>query len=73
MHFSGRNSFLYQVFSVLQDNIRLAKLPSEMLNKKGQVIKIKFGDVISPNEYGKFSTREELIKFLRGKTYELAD
>ncbi len=71
MYCSGRNSSLYQFYAMLQDNIRLAKLPSEMLNKKGTITKIKFGDIVQPEELGKFKSNEELINFLRAKTYAL--
>ena len=42
-----------------------------MLNKKGTVTKIKFGDIVQPDELGKFTSNEELINFLREKTYAL--
>ncbi len=71
MNCSGRNSIMYQFYSMLQDNIRLAKLPSEMLNKKGTVTKIKFGDIVPPGEIEKFKSNEELINFLRERTYAL--
>jgi hypothetical protein len=49
----------------------LAKLPSEMLNKKGTITKIKFGELVQPEELGKFISNEELINFLRRKNLRL--
>jgi putative hemolysin len=73
MYCSGRNSILYQIFTKFPNNIRLAKLPSEMLNKKGTVTKIKFGELIQPEEFEKYKSNQELIDFLREKTYSMRE
>jgi len=73
MYCSGRNSILYQIFTKFPNNIRLAKLPSEMLNKTGTVTKIKFGELIQPEEFENFKSNQALIDFLRGKTYAMRE
>lgn len=73
MYCSGRNSILYQIFTLFPNNIRLAKLPSEMLNKKGTITKIKFGELIQPKEFEKFNNNQGLIDFLREKTYVMRE
>lgn len=73
MYCSGRNSIMYQIFTKFPNNIRLAKLPSEMLNKKGTITKIKFGEIVQPDELEKFKNNQELINSLREKTYAMRE
>jgi hypothetical protein len=44
-----------------------------MLNKKGTVTKIKLGELVKPETLGEFKSIEELINFLKQKTYALAN
>jgi len=71
VHFSGKNSLTYQLYALINNNLRLAKLPSELINKKGELVKVKIGNAIPPSELEKFSTPETFINHLRETTYNL--
>lgn len=73
IYFHAKNSRLFYMLSKLDDTLRTAKLPSELLTQKDRVIKVRIGKAISLNEQNEHETIEEYSEFLRRKTYMLAN
>ena len=73
IYFHAKNSRLFYLLSKLDDTLRTAKLPSELLTQKDRVIKVRIGKAISVNEQNEHESIEEYSEFLRRKTYMLAN
>ena len=73
IYFHAKNSKLFYMLSQINDTLRTAKLPSELLTQKDRVIKVRIGKPISPAEQNEYETLESYSDFLRRKTYMLAN
>ncbi|WP_310554698.1 GNAT family N-acyltransferase [Flavobacterium sp.] len=73
IYFHAKNSRLFYFLSKIDDTLRTAKLPSELLTQKNRVIKVRIGKAISVAEQNEHKTIEEYSEFLRKKTYMLAN
>lgn len=73
IYFHAKNSKLFYSLSKLNDTLRTAKLPSELLTQKHRVIKVRIGKPISTTEQKEHKTISEYGDFLRRKTYMLAN
>ncbi len=73
IYFHAKNSKLFYFLAKLNDTLRTAKLPSELLSQKKRVIKIRIGKPIPVKEQSTFSDIPEFSEFLRKKTYMLAN
>jgi putative hemolysin len=73
IYFHAKNSRLFYWLSKIDDTLRTAKLPSELLTQKDRVIKVRIGKPISVNEQNEIESFEEYCEFLRKKTYMLAN
>lgn len=73
IYFHAKNSKLFYFLSKLNDTLRTAKLPSELLTQKHRVIKVRIGKPISVAEQGEYNGIKEYGEFLRKKTYMLAN
>lgn len=71
VYFSGNNSKLFSLLGMLHPSFRTLKLPSEMLNKKKNVVKVRIGKPIPPKIQEEFTDTDQLLKYLRAKTYAL--
>ena len=71
IYFKGSNSLLFQILGLIHPMLRTVKLPSELLNKKNRVIKLRIGNPISVDTQSSFSDIMQYGKFLRAKTYLL--
>jgi len=69
VYFEGSNSKLFHFLGKIHPILRTIKLPSELSNKNGQLIKIKIGDAISLEKQNEFDNIEEYSRFLRESTY----
>ena len=69
--FLGGNSFFYYFLGLIDWKVRLLKLPSEFINKRGKTIRLVLGDVITPEKQDCFPDLEQLGKFLRNSVYQL--
>jgi len=72
VYFDGHNSTLFHLLGVIHPVLRTIKLPSELFNKKGKIIKIRVGTPILIKEQEEFKDYAEYGKFLRMKTYALS-
>lgn len=73
IYFHAKNSKLFYFLSKINDTLRTAKLPSELLTQKHRVIKVRVGKPISVAEQNEFESMESYADFLRKKTYMLAN
>lgn len=71
IYFQGENSRLFHLLGLIHPILRTAKLPSELLNKDKQPIKVRIGYPISVAEQNSHSDIDKYGRFLRVKTYAL--
>ncbi|MDP4282634.1 MAG: lysophospholipid acyltransferase family protein, partial [Bacteroidota bacterium] len=71
IYFEGHNSATFHLLGMIHPMLRTIKLPSEMLNKQGKVIKIRIGAPITVKEQNHFKDIGEYGHFLRMRTYDL--
>ena len=69
--FSGHNSIIFNLLGLVHPALRTAKLPSELFNKANEKIKIRIGKPINIKTINEFNNPNELLRFLRAKTYAL--
>ncbi|WP_029489229.1 GNAT family N-acyltransferase [Ochrovirga pacifica] len=72
IYFHAKNSHWFYRLSKISGVLRTLKLPSELSNKRKQVIHIKIGKPIKPAEISEIKELEVLNNFLRGRTYLLS-
>lgn len=70
IYFSGHNSLAFNLLGLISPSLRTVKLPSELFNKK-QKVKVRIGKPILPKVLSEFESSEELLRFVRAKTYAL--
>ena len=73
VYFHAKNSRLFYFLSNISGTLRTAKLPSELLNQKDKIIKVRIGKPITVKEQDNFKTLDEYQNYLRKKTYMLAN
>ncbi len=71
MFFAGHNRLFFQLAGLLHPRFRTALLPRELINKKGQHIEVRVGNVIPWARLKKIETDHELTEYLRHRTYML--
>ncbi len=71
IYFKGSNSLLFHMLGLIHPMLRTVKLPSELLNKKNTVVKLRIGNPISVETQNSFTDLVQYGKFLRAKTYLL--
>ena len=72
VHFSGRNSLLFQAAGLLHPRLRTALLPRELLKKRGCRLAVAIGKAIPAARLACGQSAEELTAYLRARTYLLA-
>lgn len=73
IYFHAKNSKLFYRMAKLNDTLRTAKLPSELLTQKERVIKVRIGNAISVKDQAEHESLEDFTNILRRKTYVLAN
>lgn len=71
VYFDGTNSRIFHLLGLIHANLRTLALPSEMLKKRGKIIKMKIGKPIMPKEVEMFTNLEQFGRYLRAKTYAI--
>ncbi|WP_044015698.1 lysophospholipid acyltransferase family protein [Hymenobacter sp. APR13] len=67
---SGQNSTTFSMLGLLHPLLRTARLPAELLNKRGQTIQVRIGRPVAPAELGRLPVSEQL-SYLRARVYAL--
>ena len=73
IYFHAKNSKLFYKLSKINDTLRTAKLPSELLTQKRRVIKVRIGKPISVDDQKEYASLDEFSEFVRRKTYMLSN
>lgn len=73
IYFHAKNSRLFYFLSKISDTLRTAKLPSEVMNQGGRVVKVRIGKPISVKDQNEFKEIPAFYEFIRKKTYMLAN
>ena len=71
VYFHGENSRLFHLVSQFSQTLRLSLLIHEMKRKIGSEIRLTIGDPIHYEQLEPITCKDELIKHLRRRTYEL--
>lgn len=71
VYFSGHNSLVFNLLGLVHPMLRTAKLPSELFNKKDDKVTVRIGKPVPIKTIESFSDPNELLRFLRAKTYAL--
>ncbi len=71
VYFTGRNSLAFYMLGLIHPRLRTVKLPSELTNKRGQTVTVRFGKPIVPEEFSAHSMTE-FKGILRSKVYSLS-
>ncbi len=69
--FFGGNSLFFNIMGTIHPRLRTLLLGRELVNKRGQEISLRIGNLISPGKIAKFSSEKDLLDFLRLRTYLL--
>lgn len=73
IYFHAKNSKMFYRLARLNDTLRTAKLPSELLTQRDRIIKVRIGNPISVAGQKEYKSLEGFTEFLRKKTYVLAN
>jgi putative hemolysin len=71
--FAGQNGPFFQWLGLVHPLLRTAMLPREALNKSGKTIRVKIGQVIDREKLQSLGTDDEVMDFLRLRTYMLQE
>ena len=69
--FPGQNSRMFQLVSQVSQLLRYAMLLHEVRNKLGKELTLRVGEPIPYAEWEKFKNRQDLLDFLKKKTFAL--
>ena len=72
IYFDGQNSRLYQLASHVSLELRLALIFREVKRRMGKPVPVEIGDTLTPDDLEHVGKRQDLMDFLRAKTYEMA-
>jgi len=72
IYFHAKNSAAFYRLAKLNDSLRTAKLPSEMLTQKNRKIKVRIGNPISVSDQKDHIELDDYTNFIRRKTYMLS-
>lgn len=67
---SGQNSATFSWLGLVHPLLRTARLPAELLNKRGQTVHVRIGHALAPAELDRLPSRDRLA-YLRARVYAL--
>ncbi|MCL1825497.1 MAG: lysophospholipid acyltransferase family protein [Betaproteobacteria bacterium] len=71
VYFDGHNGFLFQMMGLIHPILRTAMLPRMLEKRRNRALNLHVGAPLSWNELKKYKSDEELINYLRLRTYAL--
>ncbi len=71
VYFYGNNGILFNFLGMIHPSLRTLRLPSELLNKKDCIVKVRIGKIIHPEKLKEFDDANQMMRYLRAKTYSL--
>jgi len=69
--FGGQNSVPFHLAGMVHPLLRTARLPAELINRRGTSVEVRIGSKIAATELKTFSSAEEQTEYLRTRTYLL--
>lgn len=73
VYVKGANSLLFHITGLLHSGYRTALLGRELLNKRGRCIEVRVGTAVPAEKLLALSTPQEQTRYLRWRTYLLAN
>ena len=71
IRFYDRNSWFFYILGLINWKIRLLRLPHEIVNKGGALIRVGIGDIISVEEQMLYPEIHDFAEWLRNRVYEM--
>ncbi len=71
VYFHGTQSRLFYIFRKINPLWRLADLPSEILNKKNRIVRVRIGNPVTVKEQAEFRDISQYGRYIRSRTYLL--
>jgi putative hemolysin len=71
VYFAGSNGPMFQLLGMVHPLLRTVMLPSELLNKRNRVFKVRVGHPLSHPQLKSFPDDAEMTTYLRWRTYHL--
>lgn len=71
MYFAGANPVHFQMAGLIHPRLRTVMLPSMVANKRKRTLEVAIGAPVLPSEIKKYESDEELMKYLRIRSYAL--
>jgi len=71
VYFYGHNSWFFLLAGLIHPLIRSLLISTEVVNKRGKIIRLRIGEPISTEQQSHFKDSKTYGKFLYDKTYEL--
>ncbi|MFA9393312.1 MAG: lysophospholipid acyltransferase family protein [Halodesulfovibrio sp.] len=72
LYFHGRNSLFFNMMGMVHPFARTAMLPKQLYNKRNKKITYSVGNIIPSNMLKTFATEEDVMNYLRVRSYSLA-
>ncbi|EPR34269.1 phospholipid/glycerol acyltransferase [Alkalidesulfovibrio alkalitolerans DSM 16529] len=71
VYFKGSNRALFHLMGLIHPRLRTIMLPREMLKRQNTTIEMRIGQPIPPSQLKGFETDEQLMEYLKLRTYVL--
>jgi len=71
VYFAGNNGPMFQLLGMVHPMLRTVMLPSELLNKRNHIFKVRVGHPLPPPRLKSFPDDAEMTAYLRWRTYLL--
>lgn len=71
--FAGHNGPLFNLAGMLHPRLRTLMLPQQLVNKRNRELSVQIGRAIAWREMAEYAADEQLIQYLRLRTYILAE
>ncbi len=71
VYFHGNNGLMFNLLGLIHPNLRTARLPTELLNKTGHILKLRIGKAIIPRNTAYNNQPGKLLAYYRARTYIL--
>ncbi|MXV15630.1 lysophospholipid acyltransferase family protein [Hufsiella ginkgonis] len=71
VYFHGNNGLWFSILRFLHPSLQTAKLPSELFNKQGHVLKMRIGKALLPADVPGGENSSILLGYCRARTYAL--
>jgi putative hemolysin len=72
LFFEGSNDFVFQLAGLVHPRVRTAMLPRAMVKSRGKSVGVRIGDVIPFSRLNEFANDDDLLGYLRMRTYILS-